>query len=87
MYCFHTLLTACIVVKPKFLSVCSTINLKFSKGISLPFITPIGSFEVLFELPVPRAPDITNANRASPITIMRNIDFSLILPNKATLII
>ena len=84
MYCFHTLSTACIVVKPKFLSVCSTKNRKFSNGISFPLTIPIGSFDVSSEFPFPRAPEITKANNASPITIIRNIDFSLILPNKAT---
>ena len=48
---------------------------------------PIGLFKISSELPVPKAPEITNANNASPITIIRKIDFSRILPNIATLII
>ena len=39
--------------------------------------------ELSSEFPVPSAPDITNANNANPITIIRNMDFSRILPNKA----
>ena len=39
---------------------------------------------LLFEFPVPSAPEMTNANKAKPITNIKKNDFSLILPNTAT---
>ena len=56
--------------------------LKISKSISSPLISPTGLLDPNPPFEV-NTPEITNANNAIPITIIRNIDLFLICPSIA----